>query len=160
MKKLPQIIIVDDDSRFCIMLSTFLQKKGVGIIKTYNSSEDCLAQLLEKPKVMLIDYSLPGINGIELMQKIKTKYPDVIFLFLSGQTDIAVTVKALQNGATDYIVKDDFSNENALFRIIQALCLENTKYEYLFYKITFLTTLILMVVVIIYLLTFTNLRII
>lgn len=152
MSKKPLIIIVEDNIAFNNMVSAFLRRKEIGNIKSFFSGNDCIRDLNETPKIMFLDYEMPGMNGIEVMKEIKLKYPGTIFIFLSGQHDIAVSIEALKQGAYDYIVKDEFAKENAHFKAVQALCFEKTRYEHLLYKKGFYLALLLMIVFITYVL--------
>ncbi|MDX1284994.1 MAG: response regulator, partial [Draconibacterium sp.] len=63
------------------------------------------------------DYSYQGISGLELMQQVRGEYPEVDFIFLSGQNEIHVAIKIMKLGAADYIIK----NEQAPYRLAKAI---------------------------------------
>jgi len=93
-------------------------------VQSFFLGEDCIEtvkDLNKKPDIIIQDYELPFQNGIEVMLSVKKKYPDIVFIFLSGQTNVKVAVNALQQGAYDYIVKDTFAKENALNKIDQII---------------------------------------
>lgn len=115
------IFIVEDDAAFNKLISTYIKTKSQYEVYSYLSGEDCLEKINKKPDLILMDYDLPFRDGIEVMSVIKKKYPDIIFIFLSGQTNVKVAVEALKEGAFDYIVKDNHAKENALNKIEQAL---------------------------------------
>jgi two-component system, NtrC family, response regulator AtoC len=144
-KKQPHIVIIEDDIAFNKLLSTYLSSKEYNNISSYYSGEECLEKLLRKPDIVLQDFELPGMNGIETMKLIKKKYPYSIFIFLSGQSNISIVVDAMKQGAYDYIVKNAFAKEDALNKIKNITTTEALRNEKKFYKYTliiFITALI------------------
>ena len=98
------------------------------------------------PDIVLQDYELPFQNGIEIMQQIKKKCPDSEFIFLSGQTNVKVAVNALQDGAFDYIVKDNHAKENALNKIDQLLRLKRLREDNKKYKLNTKSLIIILII--------------
>jgi len=120
----PVIFVVEDDPIFNKLISRYLSSNINCEVHSFYLGEDCMEainNLDKKPDIILQDYELPFQNGIEVMQYVKKKYPETIFIFLSGQGNIKVAVNALHEGAYDYIVKDAYAKENALNKIDQAL---------------------------------------
>jgi len=70
------------------------------------------------PHCVLLDYSLPGHNGIEILKRIRVKYPHLPIIMLTGQGNETVAVQSMKEGAQDYIVKSAITPE-ALERIIR-----------------------------------------
>ena len=129
------IFIVEDDAAFNKLISTYIKSKGEYEIYSYLSGEDCLEKIHKRPDVILMDYDLPFRDGIEVMGVVKKKYPETIFIFLSGQTNVKVAVEALKEGAFDYIVKDNHAKENAVNKIDQALRLKHLEKDQRSYKL-------------------------
>lgn len=103
----PKIVLVDDDE-FC--LSVYEQEilnLGFKKITKYRSGTALLGNLHLKPDIIFLDYNLGDIKGLELLQQIKKFDPHIYVVIVSGQSDMDVTVELLQNGAFDYIVKDE-----------------------------------------------------
>ena len=118
MRRKQTIFIVEDDNFYNSVLSTYLKIKGRNVF-SFLSGEEVLEKKDVIPDVILLDYILTGIDGLETMRKMKPKYPKAEFIFLSGQTDIKVVLDALHEGAYDYIIKDTHAKENALNKIDQ-----------------------------------------
>lgn len=74
-------------------------------VKVFQTGEECIAHLDEKPDIVVMDYFLPGMNGIETMKVIKKKLPIVPVIFLSAQNEGKTVLAALKAGAEDYVVK-------------------------------------------------------
>jgi DNA-binding NtrC family response regulator len=120
--KKPTIFIVEDDQAFSKLVEKSLRGAGFTNLKIYLSGEKCIEEIQGiKPDIVLQDFEMPGINGIETMKKIKAVYPDTEFLFLSGQSSIKVAVESLKQGAFDYIVKDEAAQHNVKQKIKKIL---------------------------------------
>lgn len=128
--KNPLIYIVEDDPAFSKLTEKTLRSCGYKNLKIYFSGNDCLKELeVQKPDIVIQDYEMPGINGLETMLKIKEKYPDTEFVFLSGQSSIKVAVEAMNRGAFDYIVKDEYSQENLIQKVKKIVYIHKLEFE-------------------------------
>jgi len=104
-----KIFVVDDDI-FCLTLyEQFLRNLGYTNIKCFNAGDDCLAELTEQPELIFLDYNMEGLNGIEVLKKIKAFDPAIMVYIITGQESSMVAVEAIKNGAIDYIVKSSLS---------------------------------------------------
>jgi len=100
-----KIFLVDDDS-FCLNLyQQFLVKLGYADVSCFNSGKDCLANLNHHPTIIFLDYNMEEMNGIDVLQSIKSFDDSINVVFISGQESVEVAVDALKYGAFDYIVK-------------------------------------------------------
>ncbi len=119
------IFIVDDDPVLAEMLKDHLSKMTSYQIKIFETGEDCLNHIQEKPGIVFLDFYLNSVNkdamdGLDVLQEIKKIDPDIDVVMLSGQDKIEVAVKTMQYGAFDYIVKGESSfyrAEKAVFNI-------------------------------------------
>lgn len=75
----------------------------------FTTGQECLNNLHFKPDIISIDYNLPDMNGLELIEKIKSFDANVLTIMLSGQSELDVVVKAYKQGVNDYIIKNDAS---------------------------------------------------
>lgn len=103
------ILLVEDHVGFAKAVRNFLsQKKDLEVVDTAHSAEDALRRLREiKVDLVLVDVSLPTMDGIELVQQIHTEFPPVHCLMLSGHMSSKYVKDALGVGASGYILKDD-----------------------------------------------------
>lgn len=100
----PLIYIVDDDPSFRLLLERVLSKDFA--VKTFSRAEDCLNALeSEQPALVLTDYTMPNINGVELTSLIRQKSPSVAVIVLTGYGSIESAVEALKAGAFHYVEK-------------------------------------------------------
>ncbi len=101
------ILIVDDDMHISNMLYEVLSKENYKISCAYSGTETLLFLKNERPDLILLDLMLPGLNGEEVLEKIK----DIPVIIVSAKTDIDNKVNLLLNGAADYITKPFDVNE-------------------------------------------------
>ena len=137
MKKMNHpIYVVDDDQALNMMICKFLKQQGFQNVKGFYNSEDMLKQFRPKDNPIIIqDFDLPGMNGLEVLKEIKPKNPKIEFIFLSGQSSIEVAVEAIKYGAFDYIVKDNFSKENVSTKIKNLMKMKILEAEKLGFKV-------------------------
>jgi two-component system, NtrC family, response regulator AtoC len=107
MKK-HHVAIVDDDTAFGAYLKTFLSLRGYEA-RTYGRGDEFLASLrsADIPDVVLLDVMMPGMDGVETLKSLRASAPDLPVIMLSGHSETATVVKAMQAGATDFIEKPD-----------------------------------------------------
>ena len=115
--KNPLIFIVEDSVVYKDLIVGHLQSKKFKNIKTFKSGTECLKELEKKPDLIILDYSIDGMSGLEFMKKAKESNPEIDFIFLSGQNDVEVAVMIMKLGAFDYIVK----NENSPARLVKSI---------------------------------------
>lgn len=113
INKKQTIYVVDDDKPLNVMICKFLKKEGFVNVKDFYTGEQLLEEMQHDTAPIIIqDFDLPGMNGLEILKKVKTEFPKAEFIFLSGQSKIEVAVEAIKNGAFDYVIKDTFAKEN------------------------------------------------
>jgi DNA-binding NtrC family response regulator len=106
-----KIFIVDDDI-FCLSLyEQFLRNLGYTNITSFTAGDDCLQQIKEQPALIFMDYNMEGMNGIEVLKKIKAFDSHIMVYIISGQEISLVAKEALQYGALDYVIKSSLSPE-------------------------------------------------
>ncbi|TWJ18235.1 response regulator [Geobacter argillaceus] len=108
-----QLIIVEDDHDLLSSLTLILRcEQGINVVGAYSTGEDALEFLdSHASNTMLVDLGLPGMSGIELIAKVKSKYPDIETMVYSGSADKGSILTALKAGATGYILKGSTPRE-------------------------------------------------
>jgi two-component system OmpR family response regulator len=117
-----KLFLVDDDALFLKSLEIEFLQHANFTIETYATGEVCLSKLSHNPDVIILDYRLDGIdktamNGIETLDKIKVRNPDIPVIMLSAQDKIEVAIDCMHHNAFDYIVK----SETAFIRLQKAI---------------------------------------
>lgn len=117
---MPKILLIEDDIAFCKLLEKFLVKKAYDVTIAFSAAEARTAVKNESFDLILTDLRLPDFDGIALMSEFKNSYPDIPVILMTGYSDVNTAVKAIKNGAADYISKP-FNPDEVLLVITNAL---------------------------------------
>jgi anti-anti-sigma factor len=99
------ILVVDDEPEICNELSGFLSSKGFQVVIAHDGKEGVQLFQQHKPVLVLSDYKMPVLNGIEMLKRIKTINKDVHVVLISGAADGKIIVEAMKEDAFDFIPK-------------------------------------------------------
>lgn len=112
------ILVVDDEAAIRDMLSHALKRAGFQVSEAADAQEARLAIADNRPNLVLLDWMLPGVSGIELARELRGAEPtnDLPIIMLTAKTDEADRVRGLNLGCDDYIVKP-FSSSELVARI-------------------------------------------
>lgn len=100
-----KILIVDDDHSIIELLKVTLADAGYSPIPAYNGEQALKKFAAEKPDLILVDYKMPDMNGVELISKIKEISPSVISVLVTAFGTEEVAIEAVRQGINDYIKK-------------------------------------------------------
>jgi signal transduction histidine kinase len=99
------VLIVDDEKDFLDILGRRLGMKGF-LVATAVNGEDALRHVRERAfDVVVLDFSMPGMDGIQTMRRIKKEHEDVQIIMLTGHATVRLSVEAMQEGAVDFLEK-------------------------------------------------------
>jgi len=122
------IFLIEDDEIYAEFIKRALGENSGYKINSFANAEDALRAVNGKlPDVLIIDYRLPGMNGIELYEKIKSRITDdQKVIMLSALDDGNMVLSFIQKGVRDYVIKDE--------NVIESLkaILEGKDEDYLF----------------------------
>lgn len=114
----PKVFIVDDDPAVLKSLSRLLRSVQLTVV-TFGSPEEFLAQHdPREPGCLVLDVSMPGLNGLELQEALTSKGSAVPIIFLTGHGDVPTSVHAMKRGAFDFLTKP--VNDDALIKAVHA----------------------------------------
>ncbi len=125
------ILIIDDEKKLNDLLSRILSLEGFTILQAYNAKDGLKLLAQEDVLLVLSDVKLPDANGVELVKTIKQTKPYVEVINLTAYGTIADGVKAIQNGAFNYITKGD-DNDKIIPLVNQAM--DKASMQYRTYK--------------------------
>jgi len=111
------IFVVEDNQMYNKLIISYLRTNKFTNIESYLSGEDVLKNMNKNPYIVIQDYLLNGMSGIEVLVKAKKTNPDVKFIFLSGQDSIDNAITSMKYGAFDYIVKDQMALQKLVNKI-------------------------------------------
>ena len=119
-KNIIKIFLVDDDV-FCLNLyKQGIKNLGYLDITIFEDGQSCIDNLSQKPDVIFLDQNMDGLNGFEVLKRIKSFDPNIYIIMVSAQEDIKTALSSFKYRVFDYIVKgDDEINKmkNVLIRI-------------------------------------------
>lgn len=113
-----KIFIVEDEMVFAKIIAHHLSLNPDYEVEIFTNGKQCLHNLYKNPSVITLDYNMPGLSGLEVLNKIKEFNPELPVIIVSGQKDISTAVELLKQGAYDYVLKDDDTKER-LWNIIR-----------------------------------------
>ena len=99
------VFVVDDDISVRESLELLIRTAGWQP-RTFASAQDFLAHpSAQLPSCLVLDVSLPGLNGLELQKRIATERADMPIIFITGHGDVPMTVQAMKAGAVEFLTK-------------------------------------------------------
>jgi DNA-binding response OmpR family regulator len=111
-----RVLTVEDEPAILRMLERGLTAAGHQVISADNGEDGAILAVEEAVDVVLLDISLPGLDGYEVLSRIRARRPELPVLMLTARDDLANKVRALDRGADDYLTKP-FAFEELLARI-------------------------------------------
>jgi DNA-binding response OmpR family regulator len=99
------VLIVDDDPKHQRLIAMNFSSEGYRAITAENGEEALKMIQNEKPGIVLLDIMMPGIDGIEVLQRIKKYDPDIPVVMVSAMWDEKEAKRSLELGAYEYITK-------------------------------------------------------
>jgi DNA-binding NtrC family response regulator len=99
------VLIIDDEERFLKTTKTLLEKEDCRVSTSANGWSG-IAELNEKQiDVVILDVKMPGIDGIEVLRRVRAEHPLVEVLMLTGHATMETAIEGLKLGAFDYLAK-------------------------------------------------------
>ena len=121
------LCILDDDKSIRWVLEKAFQKENFKV-SSFENAESILKNFEKiKPDIILSDVRMPGISGIDLVERLKREYPHIPIIIMTAFSDLETTVSSLQKGAYEYLTKP-FDIDNVI-SIVKNAC-ENNSLNY------------------------------
>ncbi len=100
-----RILLVDDEKEFIANLAERLTLRGMKVSSVY-TGKDAIELTDEKPfDAIVLDLSMPGMDGMATLKKIKKLHPDTEIIMLTGHASVATSVEAMKLGASEFLEK-------------------------------------------------------
>ncbi|MBW2520808.1 MAG: response regulator, partial [Deltaproteobacteria bacterium] len=119
-----KILVIDDERMILDLTSMVLTNKGYSVLTINNALEGYQIIERHKPSLVLLDYMMPVVNGLEALKEIRKRFPETYVIMFTGKGSEEVAVELMKAGAADYILKP-FSNTNLIERIENVLRLRS-----------------------------------
>jgi len=115
-----KVLIVDDDGEIVETLAELVRRQGLTALAASNGDAalDCIR--CEHPDLLLVDFQMPGKNGLEVMRKAKAIDEDLPVVLLTGFAEVRGAVEAIRAGAHDYLAKP-FEHHEVIRVVLRAL---------------------------------------
>lgn len=127
-----KILVIDDEETNVRLLSMSLKSDGYQTVAAYNGEQGLEAFRKEAPDIVITDIKMPGMDGLEVLKRIKEMDSNAEVIIVTGHGDITSTIIALQHGASDFINKPvrDEALTVALERAIEKINIREKLAEY------------------------------
>jgi DNA-binding NtrC family response regulator len=99
------ILIVDDEKDFCTVLSDSLSQDRYRVVTAFNGKTALQLAKKEKPDLILLDIKMPGMDGIEVLKKIKKMRKEIAVIMFTAFGTLETAREAMKLGAYDYVTK-------------------------------------------------------
>ena len=117
--RLPLVWVVDDDPELRALLQEYLEKHGFDV-RVFSSGRDVERRIVrERPDLLVLDYMMPGDNGLEICKRIRAS-DDVGIIMLTARNELDDRIAGIEGGADDYIGKP-FAPQELVVRIRSVL---------------------------------------
>ena len=115
-----KILLVEDSKSYLFILTETLREAGFKVVTAENGEVGFALAESEKPDLILLDITMPKMDGIAVAKKLKENGVSIPIIFLTNMSDLKHVSDAMEN-ATDYIVKADTSVEDVVVRVKEKL---------------------------------------
>ena len=99
------LMLVDDEERYLQTTAKLLKKKGIKVVTAQSGVQALELLKTHDVHVVILDIKMPGMDGFKTLKAIKTLYPPVEVIFLTGHATMDSAIEGLQFGAFDYVMK-------------------------------------------------------
>jgi FixJ family two-component response regulator len=105
LPSIPTVFVIDDDMEVRMSIQGLLRAAGLHS-ESFATAEEFLANTVpDGPSCLVLDVSLPGVDGLELQRKLANAGVPIPIIFIAGHGDIPMTVKAIKSGAVEFLTK-------------------------------------------------------
>lgn len=99
------VLIIDDEERFLQTTQKLLEKQGYTVYTATNGLSGITRLKVKRIDVVILDVKMPGMDGVEVLRKIKADFPLVEVVMLTGHSTVESAIEGLKLGAFDYLTK-------------------------------------------------------
>jgi len=114
------ILVIDDEESILNLVGIILEHRGYTVAKAVDAFQGMELVASLEPQLVILDYMMPGMDGLEALTRIKTNFPDTYVIMFTGKGSEEIAVELMKAGASDYILKP-FNNQNLLERVENVL---------------------------------------
>ncbi len=115
-----KLLVVDDERMILELTSMVLTSRGFDVSVVDNALDAYVMIERERPALVLLDYMMPKVNGLDALKEIRKRFPETYVIMFTGKGSEEVAVELMKSGASDYVLKP-FSNAKLVERIENVL---------------------------------------
>lgn len=114
------ILLVDDEKIILDLTSIILRNRGYSVLTAPDAVTGIEIIESRRPEVVLLDYMMPGVDGLTALKEIRARFPDTYVIMFTGKGNEEIAVELMKAGASDYVLKP-FNNQDLADRIANVL---------------------------------------
>ena len=100
-----KILIIDDDATIGSVIIEYLTDNGYSVHHALSGAQALEMMEKDKPDLVLLDYMMPVMNGLDVLKEIGIRFPNVVVLMLTGAEEMSIAKRAIRLGACGYVTK-------------------------------------------------------
>lgn len=127
-KRNETIVVVDDERVILDLTSIILKSRGFNVLTASNVNSGLALIERERPELVLLDFMLPGRDGLSALTEIRGRFPETYVIMFTGRGSEEIAVSLMKAGAADYILKP-FNNHDLADRITNVLRIREIELE-------------------------------
>lgn len=120
------LLLVDDEEEFITTLAERLGIRGIRCRTAFNGEDALKAVEADVPQVMILDVMMPGMRGLEVLERVKKSHPQIQVILLTGQGSTQDGIEGMRQGAFDYMIKP-LNLDTLLNKISEAMAAQGNK---------------------------------
>jgi signal transduction histidine kinase len=114
------ILVIDDEESILNLVAIILGNRGYTVARANDAFQGMELVASLKPELVVLDYMMPGMDGLAALSRIRTIFPDTYVIMFTGKGSEEIAVELMKAGASDYMLKP-FNNQNLLERVENVL---------------------------------------
>jgi two-component system, NtrC family, response regulator AtoC len=122
------LLVIDDDSAVRRLIEAIFARQGLSVVAVNDGGAGLEAAVAHRPDVVLLDVHMPGIGGLEVLEKMRAANPALAVVMLTGSHDLKTAIHATRLGAFDYLTKP-FDEEEIILTVERALEMRTLRLE-------------------------------
>jgi len=107
-----KILVIDDEKNIRRTLTDILEDEGYNVLSASSGEEGLQVLARENIDLLLLDVKLPGMDGIEVLKKVRKDFPSLDVIMISGHSTIKTAVQAVQMGAYNFLEKTALTSQD------------------------------------------------
>lgn len=100
-----RVLLVDDEVEFVTTLAERLALRGIDVRTVFNGEEALRVMEADPPQVLVLDLMMPGLGGMDVLRHVRSNYPQVQVILLTGQGSTKTGIEGMRLGAFDCLMK-------------------------------------------------------